>query len=64
MKEADQVEMFAGELDKLVYRFAEEFELTYAAIVGALQMKSHALCAEAMAPDDDDEEIGFELDDE
>lgn len=63
MKEADQVEIFASELDKLVYRFAEEFELTYAAIVGALQMKSHALCADAMASDDD-EEIGFELDDD
>lgn len=43
----EQVQHFADELDKLVNRFRSEYDLSYAATVGTLQMKVHLLCMEA-----------------
>jgi len=37
----------AKELDKLVDRYRSEYEMSYAAVVGVLQMKIHLLCDEA-----------------
>ena len=48
MSESEQLNAFADELDKLVHRFSSEFDLSYAHVVGALQMKIHLLCAEAI----------------
>lgn len=45
MCEQDQVKHFANELDKLVVR--TEYDLSYAAVVGALTMKAHLLMDEA-----------------
>lgn len=49
----DQTFHFADELDKLVDRFREEYDLSYAAIVGSLHMKAHLLCEEASERDDE-----------
>jgi len=47
MTEKEQTDHFADDLDKLVDRYRSEYEITYASIVGVLQMKSHLLCEEA-----------------
>lgn len=47
MSEKEQIDHFANELDSLVNRFRTEYEMTYASIVGTLQMKAHLLCVEA-----------------
>lgn len=47
MTETEQVDRFCDELDALVARYAHEYDLSYAAVVGALTLKIHTLCAEA-----------------
>lgn len=47
MDKKEQIFQFGDELDKLVERFRAEYDLSYAAVVGALQMKIHLLCKEA-----------------
>ena len=47
MTEQQQVFQFGDELDKLVNRFRQEYDMTYAAIVGTSYMKTHLLCEEA-----------------
>ena len=47
MSENDQIKQFSDELDAMVNRFRSEYDLTYASIVGVLQMKSFLLCEEA-----------------
>lgn len=57
MSDAEQISAFATELDALVERYREEFDLTYAAVVGALHMKAFEICREAeetLEDDDDD----------
>lgn len=43
MNEREQIRHFAAELDKLVSRFAEEYDLPNASVIGALEMKIHAI---------------------
>lgn len=47
MTEKDQTDHFANDLDKLVDRYRSEYEISYASVVGVLQMKIHLLCSEA-----------------
>ena len=47
MTEKEQTDHFANDLDSLVERYRKEYEISYAATVGVLQMKIHTLCAEA-----------------
>lgn len=47
MEEKEQTNAFADDLDRLVDRYRNEFDMTYASVVGALQMKIHLLCQEA-----------------
>jgi len=49
----DQTNAFADDLDKLVERYRQEFEITYAQVVGCLQLKIHTLCAEAASRRDE-----------
>ncbi len=53
MSESEQVRHFGDELDKLVDRFAKEHDMTYAAMVGTLQMKSYILCQQAADREDE-----------
>ena len=58
MSDAEQISAFAAELDALVERYREEFDLTYAAVVGALHMKAFEICREAEEPlEDDDDDL-------
>lgn len=47
MTDKEQTDAFANDLDKLVERYRQEFEMSYAQIVGTLYMKNHLLCTEA-----------------
>ena len=42
-----QIQQLADEVDKLISRFADEYDLSYAAAIGVLQMKIHNLCQQA-----------------
>lgn len=48
MTNEDQTDAFAKELDKLVLRFCVEFDLTYATIIGTLEIKKHLLLKEKL----------------
>lgn len=48
-----QTMQFGDELDKLIDRFRDEYDVTYATIVGTLHMKAYLLCAEAEERDDE-----------
>ena len=48
MDQTTQIQHFCNDLDKLIDRYASEFDLNYASIIGALQMKSYLLCQEAL----------------
>jgi hypothetical protein len=47
MTDKEQTEAFADDLDRLVQRYYEEFDLSYAQAVGVLQMKSWLLMRDA-----------------
>lgn len=47
MTDKEQTDHFANELDALVDRFRSEYEMSYAVVIGTLQMKIHLLCNEA-----------------
>jgi hypothetical protein len=47
MSEQEQIFAFADELDKLVQRYTDEFDLTYASAVGVLHTKATFLILEA-----------------
>ena len=53
MTDSEQTQAFADDLDKLVERYRQEFEVTYAQIVGTLQMKLWLLCEEASERSDE-----------
>lgn len=62
MDQTTQIQHFCNDLDKLIDRYASEFDLPYAAIVGSLQMKSYLLCQEAL--DSHNQDSDMEDDDE
>lgn len=53
MNESEQVTHFADDIDKIVDRYRDEYDISIASAVGVLQMKIHLLCREA-------EELGNE----
>lgn len=53
MSEKEQIDHFANDIDNLVERYRSEYEMSYAAVVGVLQMKIHLLCAEAAERSDE-----------
>lgn len=47
MSEIEQIDHFSNELDALVNRFRDEYDISYASVIGILHMKAHTLCGEA-----------------
>jgi hypothetical protein len=47
MSDKEQIDHFANDLDALVKRYSEEYDIPYASVVGVLQMKAWLLCADA-----------------
>lgn len=53
MSDKEQLQHFADDLDKLVDRYRDEYEISFGAIIGALQLKSYLLCQEAQNREDE-----------
>ena len=53
MSDKEQAEKFGEELDNLVDRFRDEWDLSYAVVIGLLTVKAQALCAECSESDED-----------
>lgn len=53
MTEKDKIDHFADDLDRLVDRYRKEYDMSYASVVGTLQMKINMLCAEAAGREDE-----------
>ncbi len=47
MTDKEQTDAFAGDLDKLVERYRQEFQVSYAIVIGTLQIKIWLLSHEA-----------------
>lgn len=56
MDAKEQLLAFANDLDRLVDRYRDEFDLDYGSVVGILFMKAHLLSDEAVAQHEDDDE--------
>jgi hypothetical protein len=60
MKESKQIEAFQDELNRLIERFADEFDLTLASMIGVMHVTIHELIVNTMnqdqEEDDEDEE--------
>lgn len=56
MTEQEQIEAFGDDLDKLVGRYCDEFDLTTASAVGVLAFKMHTLMAHAVRRHEDGED--------
>jgi hypothetical protein len=53
VEEREQISAFAWELECLVERFGEEFDLPISAMVGVLTMKATQMTCSALYDDDD-----------
>lgn len=62
MDQTTQIQHFCNDLDALIDRYAANFDLNYASIIGALQMKSYLLYHEAL--DSHNQDSDMEDDDE
>lgn len=56
MTEREQIEALEADLDRLVGRYCDEFELTAASAVGVLAFKMHTLMSHAERKHRDEEE--------
>lgn len=54
MNDQDQTQAFASDLEKLIDRYRDEFDVRYAQIVGVLHLQAHFLCSEAKILNDED----------
>ena len=55
MDDREQIKAFADDLDNLVNRYADEFDMTYAAVVGVLCMKINIMCHESKDAEEEGE---------
>jgi hypothetical protein len=60
MNEADQTHAFANAIEKVISHYRDEFDLTYAAIIGVLTIQTQALCAEALEDEEDEDDDDLE----
>jgi hypothetical protein len=56
MSEREQAKAFAEDLDRLVNRYRDEFELTYGSVVGVLFIKASLLSLEAEKGEGDEDQ--------
>lgn len=54
MEEKEQIEHLADELDSLIERYAQEYDLSYASVIGVLEFKKHNLMVQAQKEKDSD----------
>lgn len=51
MSDREQAQHFAAEIDKLVDRFRQEYDIGYMSLIGVLHAKAHLLVDEAYEDD-------------
>lgn len=56
MKESKQIQVFQDELNKLVERFSDEFDLTLASMIGVMQVTIHEIIERTINQEEEDEE--------
>lgn len=56
MTPSEQIERLSDEIDALIGRYRDEYDLTYAAVIGVLFAKAHFLCEEAKNQAGEEEE--------
>jgi hypothetical protein len=54
--EKDQIGCFDSDLDRLIQRYGDEFDMSLAAMVGTIQIKIHELVANSIDQDDEEED--------
>jgi hypothetical protein len=54
--EKDQIGCFESDLDRLIQRYGDEFDMSLAAMVGTLQIKIHELVANSLDQDDEEDD--------
>jgi len=54
-----QIEAFDVELNALITRTAQEYDLSYASVIGVLQLRIHTLCKDAEEEPNKDDEDGI-----
>ena len=52
----DQTTHFANDLERLINRYRDEYDLSYAQMIGAMYFTLHLLCREAEQKIDDEED--------
>lgn len=55
MKDKDQITHFANDFDNLIGRYRQEYDITFAAVVGVLEIQKHLLLREAESSVDEQE---------
>ena len=56
MDEKTQIGCFQTDLNRLVERYGDEFELSLASMIGTLQIKIHELVANAIDQNDEEDD--------
>jgi hypothetical protein len=51
MTDREQTEHFANELDRMIDRFRSEYQISYASVIGTLNIKAVSLTIEASEDD-------------
>jgi hypothetical protein len=54
--EKDQIGCFESDLDRLIQRYGDEFDMSLAAMVGTLQIKVHELVSNSIDQDDEEDD--------
>jgi len=56
MDEKTQIGCFDEDLDRLIQRYGDEFDMSLAAMVGTLSIKIHELVSNSMDQDDEEDD--------
>jgi len=58
MHPSDQTRHFANDLEALIGRYRQEYEITYAQLIGVLQLQAHMLCRETVEQSEENDDDG------
>jgi hypothetical protein len=56
MKESKQIQVFQDELNKLVERFSDEFDLTLASMIGVMHVTIHEIIERTINQEEEEDE--------
>lgn len=56
MERDTQIDAFENEIEKVIARFRQEYQIPYASLIGVLQLKQYELCKEAWDAGEEEDE--------